>query len=157
MTEKITKELLEKSIEEHSSFCKMVCENKYGHKDIKDVIEGVIEYCNITDEAQKELLRSGKFIPAGSILSACNSNNENVSFSNCYLTKIEKDSMDGIFECQKNLANTFKYRGGSGFDITILRPKNSKVNNAANTSSGAVSFMPSFSEVGRVVGTNGRR
>jgi ribonucleotide reductase alpha subunit len=65
--------------------------------------------------------------------------------------------MDGIFDCQKNLANTFKYRGGSGFDITILRPKHSTVNNAANTSSGAVSFLPSFSEVGKVVGTNGRR
>ena len=157
MEEKITKELLEQSIEEHDNFIRMVCKNKYGHDNIEDVIEGVISYCNITDEGQKELLRSGKFIPAGSILSACNSGNPNSSFSNCYLTKIESDSMDGIFECQKNLANTFKYRGGSGFDITILRPKNTIVNNAAKTSSGSVSFLPSFSEVGRVVGTNGRR
>lgn len=157
LTEVITKELLENSIREHKYFIKMVCLNKYGHDNIKDVIEGVINYCNIEDEEQKELLRSGKFIPAGSILSACNNPEATVSFSNCYLTKIEEDSMDGIFNAQKDLANTFKYRGGSGFDITILRPKNTKVNNAAKTSSGAVSFMPSFSEVGKVVGTNGRR
>jgi len=157
LTEKITKDLLEKSLREHNDFIKMVCLNKYGHDNREDVIKGVINYCNITDDKQKELLKSGKFIPAGSILSACNNPEATVSFSNCYLTKIEEDSMDGIFNAQKNLANTFKYRGGSGFDITILRPKNTKVNNAAKTSSGAVSFMPSFSEVGRVVGTNGRR
>lgn len=157
MTEKITKELLERSINEHKEFIKMVCLNKYGHDNIADVIDGVIKYCDITDEDQIRILKDGKFIPAGSILSACNSGKDNASFSNCYLTKIEEDSMDGIFECQKNLANTFKFRGGSGFDITILRPKDAIVNNAANTSSGAVSFMPSFSEVGKVVGQNGRR
>jgi len=153
---KITRGLLEQSIEEHEQFIKMVCLNKYGHEDVKDVIEGVIEYCEITNKKQKELLRSGKFLPAGSILSCCNKG-ERGSFSNCYLTPIESDSMDGIFECQKNLANTFKMRGGSGFDITILRPKNTKVDNAAITSSGSVSFLPSFSELGKVVGTNGRR
>lgn len=157
MTEKITKELLEKSLKEHDDFIKMVCLNKYGHENITDVVDNVIKYCDIVDTEQKDLLMSGKFIPAGSILSACNNPESTVSFSNCYLTKIEEDSMDGIFNAQSDLANTFKYRGGSGFDITILRPKNTKVNNAAKTSSGAVSFMPSFSEVGKVVGTNGRR
>jgi len=153
----ITRELVEQSIEEHKAFISMVCKNKYGHEKIEDVIEGVIEYCNITDEKQQELLRSGKFIPAGSILSACNSENDTTSFSNCYLTPILSDSMDGIFECQKQLANTFKARGGSGFDITILRPKGAKVNNSAKTSSGSISFLPSFSEVGKVTGQGGRR
>ena len=67
MTEKITKELLEKSLKEHDDFIKMVCLNKYGHENIEDVIKGVINYCNITDDKQKELLKSGKFIPAGRI------------------------------------------------------------------------------------------
>lgn len=157
MTEEIiTKRLLEDSIIEHTKFIEMVCKNKYGNAHIEPVIENVIKYCDIIDPKQIDLLRTGKFLPAGSILNACNTTT-NSSFSNCYLTPILKDSMDGIFDCQKNLANTFKYRGGSGFDITILRPKNATVNNAASTSSGAVSFLPSFAEVGKVVGTNGRR
>lgn len=156
MEEKITKELLEQSIEEHKNFISMVCENKYGHKDIKDVIEGVINYCNIEDEDQKDLLRSGKFIPAGSILSKCNTDSKG-SFSNCYFTPIKNDSIEAIFECQKELARTFSYRGGSGVDITVLRPCDEKVNNAAKQSSGAVSFMPSFSELTKTIAQKGRR
>lgn len=156
MSEVITKELLEKSVVEHVDFISMVCRNKYGHDNVRDVLNGVIKYCNITDNDQVALLKSERFIPAGSILSRCNKG-EKGSFSNCYFTPIESDSMDGIFDCQKKLANTFKMRGGSGFDITILRPKATKVDNAAITSSGAVSFLPSFSEIGKVVGVNNRR
>ena len=152
----ITKEMLEESIAEHKSFIKMVCKNKYGHEDIKDVIEGVISYCAITDDKQKELLRSGKFIPAGSILSTCNTDNKG-SFSNCYFLPIRHDSIEGIFEAQKQIARTFSYRGGIGTDITILRPKDTPVENAAKTSSGSVSFMPSFSEITKTICQRGRR
>lgn len=156
MTEIITKELLKQSIKEHKDFMEMVCENKYGHKNIKDVIEGVIEYCKITDKYQQELLRDGRFIPAGSILSKCNSKTKG-SFSNCYFTPIERDTIEDIFECQKKLARTFSFRGGSGVDITVLRPSNADVNNAAKQSSGAVSFMPSFSELTKTIAQKGRR
>lgn len=156
MTEVITKELLETSIAEHEDFVAMVTKNKYGHEDIKDVIEGVIDCCNITDKDQKELLRSGKFIPAGSILSACNSGATS-SFSNCYYVPIRHDSIEGIYEAHKQIARTFSYRGGVGTDISILRPKGHSVENAARTSSGAVSFMPSFSELTKTICQFGRR
>ena len=153
----ITRELLETSVREHHDFMKMVCLNKYGYEDVKDVIEGVINYCNIEDEKQKELLRSGKFIPAGSILSMCNSNNSKGSFSNCYFIPIERDSIEAIFECQKRVARTYSYRGGCGVDLSVLRPCGEKVNNAAKASSGAVSFMPSFSELTKTIAQCGRR
>jgi len=156
LTEKITKELLEHSINEHESFCKMVCVNKYGHENIKDVIEGVINYCSIKEDDQRELLRSGRFIPAGSILSRCNTDSKG-SFSNCYFTPILHDSIEDIFECQKKLARTFSYRGGSGVDISVLRPSGEAVNNAAKESSGAVSFMPTFSEITKTISQRGRR
>ncbi len=152
----ISRKLLNDSIKEHKDFMEMVCENKYGHKNIKDVIEGVISYCNIKDKDQKELLRSGKFIPAGSILSACNTDTKG-SFSNCYYVPVRHDSIEGIFDAHKEIARTFSYRGGVGTDITILRPKEERVNNTAKTSSGAVSFMPSFSELTKTIGQNGRR
>lgn len=156
MTEKITKELLEQSIQEHEDFMKMVCLNKYGHENIKDVIEGVISYCNIVDNDQQKLLRNGKFIPAGSILSKCNTDTKG-SFSNCYFTPIENDNIEAIFDCQRKIARTFSYRGGTGVDITVLRPSDEPVNNAAKQSSGAVSFMPSFSEVTKTISQRGRR
>jgi ribonucleoside-diphosphate reductase alpha chain len=55
------------------------------------------------------------------------------------------------------MARTYSYRGGTGYDITVLRPKESKVNNAAITSSGSVSFLPSFSMVTKTIGQHGRR
>lgn len=156
MSSIITKGLLESSIREHEDFIGMVCKNKYNHKDIANVIDGVINYCNITNKNQKKLLRSGKFIPAGSILSACN-NDTKGSFSNCYYVPIRHDSIEGIFDAHKEIARTFSYRGGVGTDITVLRPKEEKVDNTAKTSSGSVSFMPSLSELTKTICQNGRR
>lgn len=47
--------------------------------------------------------------------------------------------------------------GGVGIDISLLRPKDSNVNNAAKTSSGSVSFMDLYSEVSKLIGQEGRR
>ncbi len=153
---KITRELLINSIKENEEYIDMVAENKYSHSQINDIINGVIDYCNIDDVLQMNLLFSGNFIPGGSILSTCN-NRTNSSMSNCYYQAIEKDSLEGIFEAQKKIARTFSFRGGVGTDITILRPANEKVNNTAETSSGAVSFLPSFTELTKTVCQNGRR
>ena len=95
-------------------------------------------------------------IPGGSILANLGTNKYS-STSNCFYVELEDDSMESIFKLGAQLASIFKYRGGCGIDITKLRPNGAVVNNAANTSSGAVSFMPLFSEIARVVGQDGRR
>jgi ribonucleoside-diphosphate reductase alpha chain len=51
----------------------------------------------------------------------------------------------------------FKRRCGVGIDISSLRPAGSEVANAAQTTSGAVSFMERFSNTTREVAQNGRR
>lgn len=98
------------------------------------------------------MLRNKYFIPAGSILEGLGSKNSKCSFSNCYVVPIEKDSLEGIFDAKKKAARTFSYRGGVGIDFTILRPKDSIVNNAAGSSSGAVSYIPSFSDMTKLIG-----
>ena len=109
-------------------------------------------------ETMINLLKEGKFIPAGSILAGMNFNKtRRKSLSNCYIIPIEEDSIEGIFNCMRNAARTYSYRGGVGIDLTVLRPENAPVNNAADTSSGAVSFMPLISSVNATIGTNGRR
>jgi len=150
----ITKELLEISVKENKDFIDMVLKNKYckdNEKTYEDVINRIIKETNITDKDQIELLKSGKFIPAGSILAGAN------SYSNCYTVPIKRDSIENIFDCLKEMARTFSFRGGVGTDLTVLRPSGSNVNNSAKTSSGAVSFMPMFNSVGRTIGQNNRR
>lgn len=104
-----------------------------------------------------QMMGARRYIAAGSISFGLGNTGVKCSLSNCYFTPIEQDSIEGIFDAASKLARTFSYRGGSGIDITILRPKNSKVNNAAVYSSGAVSFMPLFSNVAGIIGQNGRR
>ena len=55
------------------------------------------------------------------------------------------------------MALTFKAGGGVGTNLSGLRPKGAPVNNAALTSTGPVSFLPSISADAEVVGQNFRR
>ena len=132
-------------------------------KDYADVLNRIRKELEKTDIKTSDLdytmsmIGRGRFIPAGSISFGLGNTDVKCSLSNCYFTPIEQDSIEGIFEAARKLARTFSYRGGSGVDITILRPKNSRVNNAAVHSSGAVSFMPLFSNVAGIIGQNGRR
>jgi len=50
-----------------------------------------------------------------------------------------------------------KRRGGVGITLENLRPNNAPVNNSAQTSTGAVSFMDRFSNTTREVAQDGRR
>ncbi len=55
------------------------------------------------------------------------------------------------------MARTFSYGGGIGVDISTLRPKGAPVNNAARTTTGAISFMDFYSYITGLIGQNGRR
>lgn len=101
-----------------------------------------------------DLMVNKKFIPGGSILANIGTN---LSMSNCYGWQIKEDSIPGIFDTMKEAAETFKKRGGVGLDFSVLRPKGAKVNNAAVSSTGSVSFMPLFSNMVNIIGQSGRR
>ncbi len=102
------------------------------------------------------LLEDFKFVPGGRILHGAG-NPRQVTLTNCYYTGIEEDSLEGIFDWCKSAARTYSYGGGNGVDIGLLRPKGTSVNNAAKTSSGAVSFMELFSTTTGTIGQHGRR
>lgn len=96
-------------------------------------------------------------IPQGSVMSGLGNDNMLVSLSNCVVMPKIYDSYGGIFRTDQQLAQLFKRRCGVGIDLSSLRPANSKVANAAVTTSGAVSFMRRFSNTTREVAQNGRR
>lgn len=86
-----------------------------------------------------------------------NSKNKKITYSNCYVIAPPQDNLESIFECGSKLARTFSYGGGCGIDISNLRPTGSKVNNAAKTTSGVVSFMDFYSYITGLIGQSGRR
>lgn len=95
-------------------------------------------------------------IPGGSVLSTLGTDKLS-SLSNCFVIASPEDSITGIFNTCNEQSQLMKYRGGVGFDISTLRPSNSKVKNSAQTSSGSVSFTHLFSQVTNTIAQNGRR
>jgi ribonucleoside-diphosphate reductase alpha chain len=81
----------------------------------------------------------------------------NVSLSNCFVIGQHTDSYGGIFLNDQHAAQLMKRRGGVGHDLSYIRPKGSKVNNAARTSTGIESFMHRFSNTTNEVAQDGRR
>jgi len=98
----------------------------------------------------------GKLIPGGSILATLGTDKKS-TLSNCYVVESPKDSVSSIIDSIKITANIFKRRGGCGCDISNLRPRGANVNNAASSSTGAVSFMNFYSVNAETIGAEARR
>lgn len=102
------------------------------------------------------LLYDFKFVPAGRILYGLGNPYVRTTLKSCYVIAIEDDSIEGIFTTSHHMAETYKYGGGCGTDISPLRPRGSPVKNAARESTGAVSFMGFFSHVTGMIGQKAR-
>jgi len=102
------------------------------------------------------LLEDFRFIPGGRIMHGAG-NPKRVTMLNCYVIKIREDSIEAIFDWMKEAARTYSLGGGVGTDISELRPRGSPVNNAARSSTGAVSFMELMSLTTGTIGQSGRR
>ena len=134
----------------------------------KDKNKYVEDYGNLTEEGKKflcmteeeiyELFKDFKYvIPGGSVMSMLGNPYQIGSLSNCFVIGQPEDSYGGIFQKDEEMAQLMKRRGGVGLDISTLRPKDTFVSNAAKTTTGAVSFMPRFSNTTREVAQNGRK
>lgn len=103
------------------------------------------------------LMKDFKYIvPQGSVMAILGTNTIG-SLSNCFVIGQPYDSYSGILHKDEELASLMKRRGGVGLDLSTLRPKGIKVNNAAKSSTGAASFMERYSNTTREVAQEGRR
>ena len=111
------------------------------------------------NEEIRKLIQEKKFLFGGRILANRGLQNENVkiTLSNCYVNSPPYDALESIYNCAKQLARTFSYGGGCGIDISGLSPRGARINNAAKTTSGAVSFMELFNQTAELISQNGRR
>ena len=134
-----------------------IWENKYKFEN-----ETFIEWLDRVsgkNEDVKQLILDKKFLFGGRILAnrGLDKLGKKVTYSNCYVLPQVEDSIEDIYKTCSDLARTFSYGGGVGIDISKLRPVNAYVNNTARKTSGACSFMDTFSQVTETIGQNGRR
>jgi len=102
-------------------------------------------------------LYEGHFMPGGRVLAGAGDLYRLKTLANCFVTAIQEDSIDSIYDAAYESARTYSYGGGIGVDISSLRPKNAVVHNASDHSTGSVSFMDLFSMTTGLIGQSGRR
>lgn len=111
----------------------------------------------LDEEAIYQLFKDFKYIiPGGSVMSGAGTG-QLVSLSNCFVIGSPKDSYAEIMKTRSQQAQLMKRRGGVGYDLSQLRPRGARVNNAAKSSTGAASFMDVCSDITNEVAQNGRR
>ena len=118
---------------------------KKGNETVDENIMRVAKYiardCQEEEEFYK-LMSEGLFLPAGRTMS--NSGiGKNLTLNNCFVLNSVEDSIVDIFDAVKMGAITQKAGGGTGYDFSKIRPKDSPTSNDA-IASGVVSFMDVF-------------
>ena len=104
----------------------------------------------------KDLFES-HFLPGGRVLAGAGDLYRLKTLANCFATVIADDNIESIYNSAYECARTYSFGGGIGVDMTPLRPRNSIVHNASDSSTGAVSFMELFSLTTGLIGQSGRR
>lgn len=134
-----------------------IWEKKYQYE--SETFEEWLDRVSNNNEDLKDIIINKRFLFGGRILSnrGLNKKGKKITLSNCYVLPQVEDSIEGIYKTCSDLARTFSYGGGVGIDISKLRPRGTKVNNTAKYTTGAVSFMDTFSKVAETIGQNGRR
>lgn len=102
-------------------------------------------------------LAQGAFCFGGRTLYMAGRLDVKASSSNCYIMPMPKDDIEDIYKSNAEMARIFSRGGGAGVNISNLRPKGAKVRNAAETSTGAISFLELYNTTGDIIGARGRR
>ena len=111
-----------------------------------------------TEDNYYDYLSNRIIMPGGSGLFGIANPYSISSLGNCFVTSLNgEDSYGAILKIDEELVQIAKRRGGDGMDLSSLRPSLAPVSNAAGSSTGAVSFVPRFSNSAREVAQNGRR
>lgn len=128
-----------------------------GEKDWADICKRVANYIG-NDSNQvidfMTLMLNKDFLPNSPTL--MNAGTNNPMLSACFFLPVE-DTIESIFDANKNAAKIFAKGGGVGFNFSNLRPVGSKVGKRNGVSSGVVSFMEVFNVMTDVVKQGGSR
>ena len=112
----------------------------------------------MSEEEIYQLFKNFKdVIPQGSPMSGVGNEHRLQSLSNCFVIASPEDSYGGILLTDQEQVQIMKRRGGVGFDISPIRPKDMATSNAAKTTDGIGVFLERYSNSCREVAQKGRR
>ncbi len=103
------------------------------------------------------ILEDFKFTPGGRIMHGAGREDITTTLNNCYVVGIQDDSINSIYKTIEEEARTYKYGGGCGHDLSILRPSGDAIKGTGGASCGPVGFMNLFSENTNTIAQHGRR
>lgn len=104
-----------------------------------------------------DALEDFKFVPGGRIMHGAGRDDITTTLNNCYVVGIQDDSVKSIYKTIIEEALTYKYGGGCGHDLSILRPSGDQINGTGGFSCGPTGFMNLFSENTNTIAQHGRR
>ncbi|MBA7702676.1 hypothetical protein ES703_111445 [subsurface metagenome] len=117
-----------------------------------------------TDELRAEwerkfldVLEDFRFVPGGRIMHGAGRDDIKTTLNNCYVVAIKEDAIQAIYQAVIDEALTFKYGGGCGHDLSILRPSGSSIIGTGGESCGPIGFMDLFSTNTNTIAQHGRR
>lgn len=141
----------------HGELGSDIWNKKYKFKD--ETFDRWLDRVSSGDPILRELILQKKFLFGGRILAnrGLQQSGKKITFSNCFVVSPPEDNLESIYESAKKMARTYSYGGGVGIDISKLRPRDAKTNNAANNSTGAVSFMELYDKTTGLISQQGRR
>lgn len=148
---------VEEWLGEDNTLGKYIWESKYRHGN--ETFRDWLNRISNGNDAVKSLITDKKFLFGGRILygRGLQKLGKRITYSNCYVIPSPEDNIESIFDVASMMARTYSTGGGCGIDISKLSPRGAKINNAAEFTTGSVSFMDLYSVVTGLIGQNNRR
>ena len=145
-----------------NSFAEEIWRTKYAGKfeDVEEYYRALAKRIAQDSDQEKEffsILWEKRFSPAGRILAFNGRPNARMSLMNCTTHAVQGDSLEAISDAGYKIMRASSRGQGIGIDLSALRPRGAPVNNAAKTSTGAISFMELLNHIGATIGQEGRR
>jgi ribonucleoside-diphosphate reductase alpha chain len=103
------------------------------------------------------ILEDFSFVPGGRIMHGAGREDITTTLNNCYVVAIKDDSINAIYSAINDEALTYKYGGGCGHDLSLLRPEGEAIHGTGGESCGPTGFMNLFSENTNTIAQHGRR
>lgn len=126
-------------------------------KRIAKAIASVEEDVDMWYQKFFSILEDFRFVPGGRIMHGAGRDDITTTLNNCYVMAIRKDSIKAIYDTIIEEALTYKFGGGCGHDLSILRPSGSSIDSTGGESCGPTGFMNLFSENTNTIAQHGRR
>ena len=102
-----------------------------------------------------DMLSEGKFTHATPTL--FNAGTRRSQLASCFLIANKGDSIEGLFDTVKDVANISKWAGGIGLHVHDVRAKGSFIKGTGGMSDGLVPMMRTYNEVARWINQGGKR